>query len=478
MKKNITINLFGSLYCIDEDAYILLQKYTESMKSYFARQEGGEEIADDIEHRVAELMWQKKEEGFEAITIDMIKEIISKIGNPAEIDGKDEEEPKKESFDSKYGGNKTNVNNPADDQKTTDGRQTGTTAENTTWAHIKDRVQHGHLYRNPRDKKLGGVCSGLASYFNKGVDTGVNDVTWWRLGFLLAAMGLLFYTPYWMPDITPVIVPIFYVLLWIIMPEAHTAEDRLRMKGKEVNPESINEEILKDTTETQTYSQASYQAQQNSNSGCLKVLLALILFPILFPFLILIFVAIIGFIALSFIGTDLFADLITSTPAEGILQSSLMSLQTMGVITLISLIGLLAITLYFIIRWIRSSDKKLSAGTIVTLVILWILCIGFAIFGSISTAAKIGNDAFFNITTHQSSFSISDDDDWSDDDDSDCNDDDDSDCNDDNDSDGIKQDTVVIPNDTIKAKIKKEVNQTADKIFEVKEINDSLKSAK
>ena len=63
MKKNISINLFGTLYAIDEDAYTLLERYLNSMKSYFARQEGGEEIADDIEHRVAELLWQQKQQG-------------------------------------------------------------------------------------------------------------------------------------------------------------------------------------------------------------------------------------------------------------------------------------------------------------------------------------------------------------------------------------------------------------------------------
>ena len=57
MKKNISINIFGTIYAIDEDAYQLLENYLQSMKSYFQRQEGGEEIADDIEHRVAELLW-------------------------------------------------------------------------------------------------------------------------------------------------------------------------------------------------------------------------------------------------------------------------------------------------------------------------------------------------------------------------------------------------------------------------------------
>ena len=56
MKKNISINICGTIYAIDEDAYQLLENYLQSMKNYFRNEEGGDEIADDIEHRVAELL--------------------------------------------------------------------------------------------------------------------------------------------------------------------------------------------------------------------------------------------------------------------------------------------------------------------------------------------------------------------------------------------------------------------------------------
>ena len=92
MKKNITINLFGTLYNIDEDAYQLLDNYLQSMKRYFGTRDGGEEIADDIEHRVAELLWEKKEQGIDAISIEIIKEIIGKIGNAEEIAGEQQAE--------------------------------------------------------------------------------------------------------------------------------------------------------------------------------------------------------------------------------------------------------------------------------------------------------------------------------------------------------------------------------------------------
>ena len=86
MKKNITINLFGTLYAIDEDACQLLEQYLDNMKSYFSRREGGDEIADDIEHRVAEIFSDLKAQGTEAISMENVQDIIRRIGNPEQMD--------------------------------------------------------------------------------------------------------------------------------------------------------------------------------------------------------------------------------------------------------------------------------------------------------------------------------------------------------------------------------------------------------
>lgn len=82
MKKNITVNLFGTLYAIDDDACKLLEQYLDNMRSYFSKREGGDEITDDIEHRVAELFSELKTNGVEAISIEHVRDIIQRIGNP------------------------------------------------------------------------------------------------------------------------------------------------------------------------------------------------------------------------------------------------------------------------------------------------------------------------------------------------------------------------------------------------------------
>lgn len=199
--------MFGQLYAIDEDAFELLNRYLDSMKRYFSDKEGGEEIADDIEHRVAELLWQQKEEGTMAISIEVIKEIIGKIGNPTEIDlqeenGGQEEQTAAEDYEEAV---------EVEEDK----------PDNSLFGWLKGR----YLYRDPNDKVLGGVCSGMAQFTGKGTSLG------WRLGvilaiFILAGMGKLIHLELvwtgWL----------LYMILWFLIPLPKTPEDRLRMRGR------------------------------------------------------------------------------------------------------------------------------------------------------------------------------------------------------------------------------------------------------
>ena len=100
MKKNININLFGTIYNIDEDAYELLQDYLNNLRSYFGKQEGGEEIADDIEHRIAELFWERKQLGVEAIDVMTVKTILNKLGKPEQMTEEGEEQESDRQTDS------------------------------------------------------------------------------------------------------------------------------------------------------------------------------------------------------------------------------------------------------------------------------------------------------------------------------------------------------------------------------------------
>jgi phage shock protein PspC (stress-responsive transcriptional regulator) len=79
------------------------------------------------------------------------------------------------------------------------------------------------LFRNPDDKVLGGVSSGLAAYF------GV-EVLYVRLAFVFLAFaggsGIL-----------------IYLILWIITPVASSITERIKMKGGEITLDSIDSTI-------------------------------------------------------------------------------------------------------------------------------------------------------------------------------------------------------------------------------------------
>lgn len=228
MKKNITINLCGRLFAIDEDAYEMLATYEQSLRAYFRQRDGGEEIVDDLEARIAELFDELKAQGTEAINIEHVREVIHRIGKPEEMD----EQPNPSPIQGK--GAKTGGGGQA---------TTGSSSRNEAGGEASKR-----LYRNPDDKKMMGVLSGFAAYFG-------GDVLWWRLGYaaivLLSFVGssynflwfwpgraLYFNIYYWGFALI-----VAYILLAVLMPIAETPEDRLRMKGKEVNPQNLAEEV-------------------------------------------------------------------------------------------------------------------------------------------------------------------------------------------------------------------------------------------
>lgn len=200
MKKNITVNIFGSLYPMDEDAYAMLNAYLLNMREFFSRKPDGKEIADDIEARAAELMTELLNSGTEAISIEHVNEIISRIGNPEEMN--------------------CELNENENIEVTTDETVSSDEVQSTK----------RKLFRDPEHKILGGVCAGLGSYL------GINPL-WLRL------LGLILIIPSWG------IIIALYIICWICIPMAITPAERLQMKGKPVTMPNICQEFLNSTRE-------------------------------------------------------------------------------------------------------------------------------------------------------------------------------------------------------------------------------------
>ena len=89
MKKVININFQGRILPIEEMAYENLKNYIETLRTYFDKEEGKDEIINDIECRVAELCEDRLKKGAVCITEDDIDLIIASIGRPEDFEAQD-----------------------------------------------------------------------------------------------------------------------------------------------------------------------------------------------------------------------------------------------------------------------------------------------------------------------------------------------------------------------------------------------------
>lgn len=220
MKKNITINLSGRLFNIDEDAYQLLKHYTDTLRRYYVKHEGDTEIADDIEDRIAELFEEIEANGNEAITIEHVQGVISRIGELEDL------APEEETSDEQQAGEGTG---------TRFRENVGSGARNV----MNTLRSSKRFYRDMQNKMVGGVLAGCAQYFG-------GSPLAWRIGFILSYvfLGMFFSIVHMEFDLF-----LFYVLsyfaLVILAPKAENPEDVLQMKGEDVTPQNIGEEVKK-----------------------------------------------------------------------------------------------------------------------------------------------------------------------------------------------------------------------------------------
>lgn len=403
MKKNININLFGTLYAIDEDACTLLENYLDNMRSYFAKRDGGDEIYDDIEHRVAEHLWSLKESGMTAIDIDTVKQIISSIGNPDEMESGVEEvadsnteetsdaETDSEDKDQNEG-NDQNEGKRHDQSESysnaSNNTDSTTTAEETIGGKWIDRVLH-HLsthrfYRDGKDKIGGGVISGLCHYCGGG------DIVVWRVGivlFIMAAFALnqtfhyYFFRPlFGLLFSVPIIV---YIALWLVAPLARTTEERLCMTGKEVTPESISKAIIAEAEEQ--VKPAAKRAKGGSIlSGiaeilkfCIKIA-ALSFFSVMTAFAL---AYLLFSIAYSVIG-DPFVRLFTNDEITLSVLASLPYLKVYMIVSALCCFIVMLLPLLFVFRLFKSEPKPMQTGIVAMLTGIWIVAmtLGFIMF--------------------------------------------------------------------------------------------------
>lgn len=186
------VSIGGYAFTLEVEAYNIVKQYLDELNEYYASREGGGEIMEGIEERMAELLYEKcADDGVASVA--EVQDIIATLGKPSAIESEDDPQP----------------------QSFVDG----------TSARPKEKKR---FYRDPTNKILGGVCSGLAAYFKCdvvlvriifiGLWMLTGALSWhvghgrWVFGWNLGS---------WMP--------ILYIILWIAMPEARTVKQRWEM---------------------------------------------------------------------------------------------------------------------------------------------------------------------------------------------------------------------------------------------------------
>jgi len=258
MKNVIKISISGLAFTLEEDGYVLLDKYLSQLKKYYAKQQNGMEVIEGIEERIAELLRERMSTPEEVVSKELIQEVMAIMGKPEDIEGE-------------------NMGHDSND---------------TGKAFAYETKPKRKLYRNVEDRILGGVCSGIAAWFN--IEPLLIRVVFIVLA-LFSSLGFGFLR-YWLPHNLHINfggggwVFLAYIVLWIIVPSAKTVAQKCEMRGERPDFSGIQERVKRGAE----YVEREIRRSAATGSGaeiakgigrviafCAGILLVLIAIPVL-----------------------------------------------------------------------------------------------------------------------------------------------------------------------------------------------------
>ncbi len=254
MKKNISINISGIIFHIEEDGYDRLKSYLDGITTYFSNFEDSSEIIADIESRIAELFLATLNEEKQVISAEDVEKLVSTMGSIQDFEAIEDheeedlfgakEEPKKFQRDQKrkiLGGVAAGIAHyfkidalwirlllVAFTLLTVSFGWVVVLTYIVCWIvipasnelEVSEKVKK--MFRDPENRVLGGVAGGLGAYF--GIDPIIVRVIFVISIFFGA--GIL-----------------IYIILWIITPEAKTITNKMQMQGQPVTLSNIEYNI-------------------------------------------------------------------------------------------------------------------------------------------------------------------------------------------------------------------------------------------
>ena len=185
MKKTVNVAIGGCSFVIDEDACNAISNYLDRFKAAIGESSASSDVMDELENRIADLL-KGKLAGRDVVTLAMAESVIGQLGYP---DGYKEPEAE------------------------------GTAAGNCNNGNCYQERPVKKLFRDPDDKKIAGVCSGLALFL--GVDVVIIMVIFLIALICGSAGGWI------------------YIVIWIAAPEARTAAEKCELRGIPATAENI-----------------------------------------------------------------------------------------------------------------------------------------------------------------------------------------------------------------------------------------------
>ena len=222
MKEVERVSIGGYAFTLDKDASMEADRYLKELESHYLAQEGGREIMEGIEERMAELLLDRC--GKDGVgTVEDIRSVIDVIGRPERIE-EDDPDPEVDSSEK----------------------------------------PHRRLFRDMENKRIAGVCSGLSNYFNI-------DVVLLRV--LFAALALATFFAGADEGVWSLAVPVVYLILWLAMPAARTAQDRWAMRGDSSSLADIRRQVQSGVREMGTEIRDAVSPKRGDGLGHLLLLL-------------------------------------------------------------------------------------------------------------------------------------------------------------------------------------------------------------
>ncbi len=321
-------SIAGVSFTLERDAYETLSQYLQSLRDTYCDNPDGEEILADIEARIAELILSTQP--LDAIIAKpLINNIIKQMGSAAEID------------------------------------------EEGTERHVETEDQYGNpriprrLYRDLENGKLGGVCAGIASYFDI-------DPAWVRLAaFAPLLLTGLFGSANFLNALLPLSSNLFgfvvlgYLIMWFAIPAASSARQRLEMRGERITADSIRANTTAPDQRERTIIAKLVAAFGSFLLICVKIVTLLILIVLVCGS------SVLGLVAITGVPALLTTDFVT-----GVALASFFVVVTIPIIVLIYLSVMLLIS------------RRPHGRTMLIMFIIWLIALIAMIVSAIKSPVK------------------------------------------------------------------------------------------